>query len=272
MSIIQFLEREQQQTTGRIEDYISPSRLSLWLKCPLAFKRRYIDDRPSAPTPSLFVGKVVHSVLAHVYRLRIAGQICTPDDMPRFVADAYKYAMEIEPCYFCDESDEEKCRYQILGLVTTYLNSVPIESERPVAIEKRYEVPLIDPLTDEYFGITLVGIIDLIIEEEDGYVIADFKTSASSSMCEMQHELQLTAYSYLLRNIIEQEELRCEIRQLVKTKVPKVNVYRFPKRTDEHYIRFFDLIREYLDAIDRGVFNYHPGWQCSMCEHYGSCV
>ena len=36
MSIMQFLEQEQHQAQGQIRDYISPSRLSLWLKCPLA--------------------------------------------------------------------------------------------------------------------------------------------------------------------------------------------------------------------------------------------
>jgi len=269
MSIIQFLEQEQQQA-GQVWDYVSPSRLSLWLKCPLAFKRRYIDEWKTAPTPALFVGKVVHSVLAHIYRLRIAGHVATMDELPTFVADAWKISMEIEPCYF-DDSNEEKYRCQVLDLATTYLNTIAIQNERPVAIEKRYEAPLIDPLSGEYFGINLVGIIDLVHEDEQGYIITDFKTTSSSSICEMQHELQLTAYSYLLRNIIEQEELRCEIRQLVKTKTPKVNVYRFPTRIDEHYERFFGLIREYLDALDRGVYNYRPSWQCSMCDHYGVC-
>ena len=33
---------------------------------------------------------------------------------------------------------------------------------------------------------------------------------------------------------------------------------RFPMRSDEHFGRFFGLIREYLDALDKGVFNYRP--------------
>jgi hypothetical protein len=39
--------------------YISPSRLNLWLKCPLAFKLRYIDGVKTPTTPSLFIGKQV---------------------------------------------------------------------------------------------------------------------------------------------------------------------------------------------------------------------
>jgi len=84
MSIIQFMQQEQEQQTGMIWDYVSPSRLSLWLKCPLAFKRRYIDGWKTDPSPALFVGKVTHAVLAHVYRQRSAGQLCTAENMPGF--------------------------------------------------------------------------------------------------------------------------------------------------------------------------------------------
>jgi len=68
-------------------------------------------------------------------------------------------------------------------------------------------------------------------------------------MCELQHELQLTAYAYLFREVTGLDELRCEVRQLVKTKTPKINVYRFPTRSEEHFSRFFGLVREYLDAV-----------------------
>lgn len=269
MSITQFLEHEQQ--TGLVWDYVSPSRLSLWLKCPLAFRKRYIDGEQVSPSPALFIGKVVHVIIAHIYRQRSAGQICTTEELPMIVADAWNMTMEAEPCYFCDDVEEEKARYQILDLVSAYLTSIPIQDEVPVVIEERYAVPLIDPSTGEDVGIPLVGIVDLILQEECGHVIVDFKTSATSSLCALQHELQLTSYAYLFRTATEQHELRSEIRQLVKTKTPKIQTHRFPRRTDEHFTRFFGVVREYLDALDKGVFNYRPGWTCSMCEHHGTC-
>jgi hypothetical protein len=93
LTISQFLDQEEQQT-GQIWDYVSPSRLSLWLKCPLAFRKRYIDGEQTAPSPALFIGKCVHSVLAHVYRHRVANQICTTEHLPQFVADAWKLTMD----------------------------------------------------------------------------------------------------------------------------------------------------------------------------------
>ena len=104
MSIIQFMQQEQEQQTGQIWDYVSPSRLNLWLKCPLAFKRRYIDGEKTDPSPALFAGKIVHAVIAHVYRHRTTGQVCTTDDLPMFVADAWKMAMEMDSHCFDRQS------------------------------------------------------------------------------------------------------------------------------------------------------------------------
>jgi hypothetical protein len=41
-------------------EYVSASRLGLWLKCPLAFKLRYVDGLVTPPSPALFVGRMVH--------------------------------------------------------------------------------------------------------------------------------------------------------------------------------------------------------------------
>jgi len=30
--------------------------------------------------------------------------------------------------------------------------------------------------------------------------------------------------------------------------------------------RLFAVIREYLDALDSGKFNYRPGFGCSLCD------
>jgi putative RecB family exonuclease len=262
---------EAQEQTGQVWDYVSPSRMSLFFRCPLAFRKRYIDGIVSPTSPSLFIGKVVHSVLAHLYGLRHVGYICNETELPQYIADLWNYTMEAEPCFFVDDAEEEKSRYQVLELLKAYMASTPIQDEMPTAIEKRYEEPLVDPATGEYLGISLVGIVDLVLKDGAGNTIIDFKTSATSSLCALQHETQLTAYAYLFREATGRKESRCEIRQLVKTKTPKIVAHRFPQRTDEHFDRFFGLIREYLDALDRGVYNYRPGVQCSMCEHHGTC-
>ena len=203
----------------------------------------------------------------------MVGAYTAADDVPALVNDAWNRAMQSEPVTFESAEQETKSKNQVADLVRTYLSETDIASEKPLAVEQRYEVPLVDPLTGEDFGLPLVGVVDLILDGESGPVIVDFKTAASaSSNCELQHEIQLTAYSYLIRQVFGVNESALEIRQLVKTKTPKIVVHRFPPRTDEHFARFFGIVREYLDGIDRGVFNYRPSWTCGTCEHNGSCV
>lgn len=284
LSILEFLDRSQ----SPVRNYVSASKLNLWLRCPLAFRRRYIDGVPSSITPSLFFGRVVHDVLDGIYRCAMLGAYTTDGDVSDFVDDAWERAMDSEPCYF--ESDEKaaKAKSQVGDVIRTYLAEIDIAVEKPIAVEQKYDAPLIDPATGEDFGIGLIGIIDLLLEEQPNeaadyrgrrqsgssvLTLVDFKTAASaSSNCELQHELQLTAYAYLVRHVYGRKESSLEIRQLVKTKTPKIVIHRYPPRNEEHFERFFGILREYLDALDRGIFNYRPSWNCSLCEHSRNCT
>jgi RecB family exonuclease len=271
LSLLEFLNQPQ-RPEQRVRDFVSASKLNLWLRCPLAFRKRYIDGIKTESTPSLSLGRVVHDVLEAIYRCAMVGEYVTENDVPQFVNDAWNRAMASEPCSFDSVEQETKIKNQSIDLVTTYISETDIATERPLAVERKFETPLVDPLTGEDFGITLVGVADLILRNENGPVVVDFKTAATAaSNCELQHELQLTAYAYLVRQVFGQESA-LEIRQLVKTKVPKIVTHCYPARRDEHFVRFFGLVREYLDAFDRGVFNYRPSWNCGMCEHSGACV
>jgi hypothetical protein len=198
-------------------------------------------------------------------------EYATSSDVPDFVNNAWQRAMADYPCLFDDDTHETKSRNQIIDLVTAYISEVNIAEEKPLAVEQKYEVPLIDPSTGEDIGLPLVGVIDLVIDGADGPIIVDFKTAASASYNDHQHELQLTAYAYLVREAFGLDESELQVRQLIKTKVPKIVTHCFPRRTDEHFERFFGLVREYLDALDKGMYNYRPSWNCSMCDHYGTC-
>lgn len=39
----------------------------------------------------------------------------------------------------------------------------------------------------------------------------------------------------------------------------------YAARTEVHFRRLFAVIREYLDALDSGRFNFRPGFGCGMC-------
>jgi hypothetical protein len=72
--------------------------------------------------------------------------------------------------------------------------------------------------------------------------------------------------TYLLRQLADETEAGLEIRSLIKTKVPKIEYHRYAARTDSHFRRFFQIVRAYLDDLDRGDFVYRPGFGCTMCD------
>ncbi len=255
------------QRSGGVWDYISPSRLNLWLRCPLSWRLRYIDGIRTPASPALFVGKRCHSGLEDHYRHRMLGVTLPSEEVVRRMDAGWDQAVAHEQMTFDTVAEETALRQQVADLVRAYLAQVPDDEPRPLAVEATMEVPLVDPETDEDLGIPLLGIVDLVLDDPDGPVIRDFKTSSRSAPpFEVTHEIQLTSYGYLFRRTTGQEEVGLEIHSLIKTKTPKIEGHRYPARTDAHFRRLFGVIREYLDALDRGRFNYRPGWGCGMCD------
>ena len=251
---------------GSVWSYMSPSRLNCWLSCPLKWKLRYVDGIKTPTTPSLFVGKRVHAGLEVHYRHRMLGVTLMPGDVVARMDEAWDQAVAEEEMTFGSSSEEADVKTQAANLVRAYLEQVPAD-EKPLAVEATMEVPLVDPVTGEDLGIPMLGIADLVLDGDEGPVVADFKTSSRSAPpIEVTHEIQLTSYGYLFRRTTGQNEVGLEIRSLIKTKTPKVEVHRYPARSEAHFRRLFAVIREYLDALDAGRFNFRPTWGCSMCE------
>ena len=229
-----------------IWDYISPSRLGLWLKCPLAFRARYLDGISTPATPSLFVGTQVHRALEHWYRHRLLGIPLEKQEVIAQLGEAWDEAVTGEDIQFKDLAEEHRLKQQAANLVRVYLENVPDDEPLPLAVESRWQMPLIDPATGEDLGVPLLGIIDLVLDGPDGAVIVDFKTAANASTpVAISHELQLTSYAYLLRTATDRTEGELQIRSLVKTKIPSVVTHRYPPREDRHFRRLF--------AVDPGV-------------------
>jgi putative RecB family exonuclease len=250
-----------------VRAYVSASRLNAWLRCPLAFKLHYIDGIRSPPSPSMFIGKVVHSSLERFYRHRQLGLELGAADLARRLIESWGAAIEAEDMQFKAVVDEQLAQRQAIELVAAYVQQLPQDEPRPLAVEVSVEAPLADPSTGEDLGIPLLGIMDLVVPEEAGPIIADFKTAAKSSgPLEITHELQLSCYAYLFRQVSPVQEAGLEIRSLVKTKTPQVQFHRYSARTDGHFRRLFAVIREYLDALDSRRFVFRPSGGCASCE------
>ena len=257
---------EVQERQGGALEYVSPSRLSCWLSCPLKWKLRYLDGLRTPTTPSLFIGKAVHSALETYYRHRQFDVTLEADDVVRRSRESWALLVDEEEMSFDSPEAEMAIMQQVDDLVRVYLQTAP-RDEKPLAVEVAVEAPLVDPFTGEDFGIPLVGVLDLVLDGGSGPVITDFKTaSRSSEPMEISHEIQLSSYAWLYRQITGQQESGLEIRSLIKTKAPKVEFHPYAARTEGHFRRLFAVIREYLDNLDANRFNFRPSLGCGMCD------
>lgn len=222
----------------------------------------------------MFVGKMVHSGLECFYRHRQLGVTLPAGDVVQRMDACWEPLAAEDVIQFKDAAEETKLRTQSGSLVTAYLTQLPADEPAPTTVETQLEVPLVDPFNGEDLGIPLLGVVDLVVNNDEGPVVCDFKTAAKSgSPVEIMHEVQLTAYAYLFRKLAQESEAGLEIRSLIKTKVPKIEYHRYAARTDAHFRRLFQIVRAYLDDLDRGGFVYRPGFDCTMCDFKdGPCV
>ncbi len=255
------------ERAGGVWAYISPSRLNLWLKCPLAFRMKYIDGIVTPISTSMFVGRMVHAALECHYRHRQLGLTLEPAEISQRITETWASAAADEGVNFDSTSDEKGSLKQTVDLVGAYFAQLRADEPKPLAVEAAVEAPMVDPATGENMGIPMVGIMDLVLDDLDGPLIADFKTtSRGGEPLEVANEVQLSCYSFLFRHTSRQSEGSLEIRNLVKTKTPKIETHRYAARTDRHFRRLFAVIRAYLDALDSGRFVFRPGLGCSFCD------
>jgi hypothetical protein len=252
---------------GGVWDYVSASRLNLWLRCPLAFRLKYIDGVRFPTPPAMFLGKQVHAGIEWYYRNRQLNREVTADEVCQALDGTWKSCVSEEDVRFESSAEEQALRFKAAELLRAYLAKVAGEAAHPLAVETALNAPLVDPRSGEDLGIPLVGVLDLVLVEESQPVIVDFKTAArADELSELLHEVQLGCYAHLFRQATGTTEAALEIRRLVKTKVPQVLFHRWPPREAGHFGRLFAVIRAYLDDLDAGRFVYRPGQHCSYCD------
>ncbi|MBO1765835.1 PD-(D/E)XK nuclease family protein [Allobranchiibius sp. GilTou38] len=141
----------------------SPSKLSMWLDCPRAYRMRYLD-RPSPPGRAqrahTSVGLVVHNVLRDFWDLPEHAR--TPDAVRELVRTSW---IDVG---FRDAEQSARWRARITDEVLDYLRESD-RSTQPAGIERTVGL--------KTATLALTGRIDRLDDRDGELVVVDYKTS-----------------------------------------------------------------------------------------------
>ena len=160
-------------STSRIWDYVSASRLNLWLRCPKAFELRYVHGVDTPTTKSLFFGKQIHAALENFYRIRALGHQPNVTAVLEELRNNWNEAIDNGESVFEDAASGILMMGKAVRLIEAYVSQIPADEPLPLAVETTPQSPLVDPVSGEDMGMPILGIVDLILDDSEGPVICD---------------------------------------------------------------------------------------------------
>ncbi len=242
---------------------LSPSRISSFKSCGLAFRFATIDKLPEPPTAAATTGTLVHRALEHLLgrpgpeRTPVAGRA----DLDRAWAELRHHPDVVDLGLSDDELGAMRDRG--VALVERYFE---LEDPRPVRAVGR-ELKLEAMIG----GARVRGIIDrLELDADGGLVVTDYKTGrAPSAIGEQQRMLGVHVYSEMVQQTFG---VRPVLVQLLYLSAP-VGISIPPSDQSARGIeRRVGAIWTAIErACSRGEFRPRAGPLCDWCSYAAYC-
>lgn len=249
-------------------DYLSMSSVQLYLRCPLKWKRRYLDREYEPPAGAMILGSAVHAAEGHADQLVVDGQPRpgTPDVLDLFAAEFDERAEREEVDWGGEKPGEVKDSG--VRAVEAYEHTV-VPHIRPVSVEREFYLHM----DGVEWGVK--GYLDL--EEQDGAVVDRKVRKSKLSPAAAGQELAATGY-LLARRAEGNPAPALRYHTLVKTKAPYAEVVptvRTDVQLDALVDRLYQVAAEIVWRCETDNWSgAAPGsWWCSesMCGFWHSC-
>ena len=250
------------------QNYVSPARLSLWLKCPLAFRLRYHQGSVPPISPLTFVREQFDAALGLFHRLAQGQRHLDLRDFRPLLEQSWNRAVSKQSVRFDSPAEETLYRRRFWELFVAYVTSLPQDEPAPLAVMAFMEARLIHPGSGEDLGMPLVARVDLVLDTRPRGTLVDFSIAGpNDEFLEILHEIELSCCAYVYRRNTGVCEQGLEIRRLVRTNPPTVEFHHFPPRQEYHFRRLFAAIAAYREDLRSQRFVARPGPDCADCDY-----
>ncbi len=242
---------------------LSPSKVSSFTDCALAFRFSAIDRLPEPPTAAATKGTLVHAALERLHLLAPPERTL---DAALACLDAAAVDLRDDPEYIgLQLSDDDTAAFhrEAGELVRNYFRLEDPSTVQSIGLELMVEA--------EIDGIRLRGIIDRLELDADGeLVVTDYKTgSAPSEHYERKRLSGVHIYSLLCEQILGK---RPRTVQLLYLKAPLAITTEPTDRTTRGTRRTLGAVWQAVErACDREDFRPQPSRLCDYCAFQEYC-
>jgi putative RecB family exonuclease len=242
---------------------LSPSKVTAFTDCALAFRFSAIDRLPEPPTVAATRGTLVHAALERLHCLDPADR--TPEAALACLDEAAT-ALRDDPEFVALDLDDEATaafHTEAADLVRNYFRLEDPTAVRAIGLELRVEA--------EVDGIRLRGIIDRLELDADGeLVVTDYKTGAApSTQYERKRLSGVHIYSLLCEELLGR---RPRTVQLLYLRQPLALTTTPTDRSTRGTRRTLGAVWQAVErACDREDFRPQPSRLCSYCAFQSYC-
>ena len=242
---------------------LSPSKMSSFTDCALAFRFSVIDRLPEPPSAAATKGTLVHAALERLHLLPSADR--TLDAALGCLADA-AIDLRDDPEYAglqLGAEEEAAFHADAAQLVRNYFRLEDPRTVRAIGLELM--------LTAEIDGLPLRGIIDrLELDDDGGLVVTDYKTgSAPSTQYERKRLSGVHIYSLLCEQLLGRRPTRV---QLLYLRDPVAILTEPSDRSTRGTRRTLGAVWQAVErACHREDFRPQPSRLCEWCSFRAYC-
>ncbi len=243
---------------------LSPSKVSSFKECALAFRFSAIDRLPEPPSTPAVKGTTVHRALELLFVGDVADR--TPERAQECLTEALA-EMADEPEYRgleLDAAAEQDFAADAARMVERYFTLEDPTRIRPIGLELM--------LTAELGPVTVRGIIDRLELDEDGeLLVTDYKTGRAPAQAQQASRLGgVHFYSMLCEQVLGKRPRRIQLIYLGRD--PQIITTDTSEQSNRGVER---KVRAVWDAIERACerddFRPRPGPLCSWCAFKQYC-
>lgn len=241
---------------------LSPTKLSSFTDCALAFRFSAVERLPEPPSAHLTRGTLVHAALERLFvldadqRTRSAAEACLADAVDAISEDPEWVGLEL------DDQTAEALVADARNLIDNYFALEDPSSVTAVGLELKLEA--------EVNGVRLRGVIDRLDLVDGELVVTDYKTGkAPTARNERARLLGVHVYSMLVERVFGRRPARV---QLLHLRDPVAVIAEPSERSALGLARRVEAVWQAVErACEREDFRPRPSALCDWCSFQRWC-